>query len=70
MTIEPKPLTGGQESLLARAHATTLEQIDIAKQIVEEQFKFSTGDARNSAVIALTDVLATNYLAAVTRSAG
>lgn len=70
MPIEPKSLTGGQEALIGRAHAVTLEQLEIARQIVADQFAFSTGKSQDDAIIAITQILATNYHATVTRAAG
>lgn len=69
MPIEPKEITGTQEVLLARSYAVTLEQIEIARQIVAKDFSFASGSTKDQAVIAVTGVLATNYLATVTKAA-
>lgn len=70
MSIEPKELTPGQESLLARAHAVTLEQFKIARHLAESEFPTTKGSPSDQVVLAIAQILASNYLATVTRQNG
>ncbi|SEA12951.1 hypothetical protein [Variovorax sp. YR216] len=62
MSTEPNKMNPFQKSMLARAHAITLEQLDLAKDIASTFAGASTHEQRELAA-QLVQALATNYLA-------
>ena len=62
----PDEFGGTQERLLESALATTEGQLLEAEKLVAQRFPMADADRRASLVMAVAQVLATNYLAAAT----
>lgn len=63
MPIELREITQGQLSRLERAQAVTRDQIDLAIDLVQVKFNGVSADNHLLLVAAVTQALATNYLA-------
>ena len=63
MPIEPE----GASAALGRAHAITVEQVALAKEIVRAHFDRLSADTQSVLAGQIVQALATNYLAEVTR---
>ncbi|MDK6077905.1 hypothetical protein [Massilia varians] len=70
MAIQEMELTEGQELLLGRAKAATDAQIALARKIAYEQFGHDAKFPPQDVVMTIAQILATNYLASVTKANG
>jgi hypothetical protein len=65
MAITSRAPNVGQLGTLARAHAVTLEQVDLANDIVKTRFAGLTLEAQSLVAASIIQALAMNYAAEV-----
>ncbi len=63
MSTEPNKMNPFQKSMLARAHAVTLEQLDLAQDLASTFAGAGTPHEQRELAAQLVQALATNYLA-------
>lgn len=63
MPIEPIETNTFQRSILARAHAVTREQLDLAKDLVAASLGGAGPEAHRQLVAQVAQALSANYLA-------
>lgn len=68
MPIKPVEATGMQLGRLAKAQAITVEQVDLAMDIVATKFRGIDPDTQVMAAVGVLQALATNYAAQVDAS--
>jgi hypothetical protein len=68
MAAEPNKTNAFQKSMLARAHAVTIDQLEVAKDIVSTMAGSSTPQEQRALAMELVQALATNYLAETVNS--
>jgi hypothetical protein len=70
MSTSDNELTQFNEKLLQRAATMTEAQFDAARKIAANQFGADPVRPPHEMLLAITQILATNYLAAITKSNG
>lgn len=71
MEIEEKELTPGQGHQMGRAKAVTELQFQMARDLAASEFGLtSSSGVPHETLLAIVQILATNYLATVQRSKG
>lgn len=63
MAAEPNKVNAFQKSMMSRAHAVTIDQLELARDIVISMAGPSTPQEQREHVLQLVQALATNYLA-------
>jgi hypothetical protein len=70
MELPEKDLSSHQLALLARVKAVTIAQFEIAREIMRDELQLDHSDASDEELLAIVQILATNYQAVVIKSVG